>query len=119
MAWWGGGMGDVYVFSCIRLCDPMDCSPPGSSVHGILQARIVEWVAISHSRKWRCRLHLQGIFLTQGADPHLLCFLHWQAGSLPLVPKDSGIQGFHCRGLGSVPGWGTEILPATQCGQNT
>ena len=119
MAWWGGGMGDVYVFSCIQLCDPMDCSPPGSSVHGILQARIVEWVAISHSRKWRCRLHLQGIFLTQGADPHLLCFLHWQAGSLPLVPKDSGIQGFHCRGLGSVPGWGTEILPATQCGQNT
>ena len=28
------------------LCDPMDCSPPGSSVHGILQARILEWVAI-------------------------------------------------------------------------
>ena len=32
------------------LCDPMDCSPPGSSVHGILQARILEWVAISSSR---------------------------------------------------------------------
>ena len=32
------------------LCDPMDYSPPGSSVHGILQARIVEWVAISYSR---------------------------------------------------------------------
>ena len=32
------------------LCDPMDCSPPGSSVHGILQARILEWVAISLSR---------------------------------------------------------------------
>ena len=31
-------------------CDPMDCSPPGSSVHGILQARILEWVAISFSR---------------------------------------------------------------------
>ena len=30
------------------LCDPMDCSPPGSSVHGILQARILEWVAISY-----------------------------------------------------------------------
>ena len=28
-------------------CDPMDCSPPGSSVHGILQARVLEWVAIS------------------------------------------------------------------------
>ena len=32
------------------LCDPTDCSPPGSSVHGILQARILEWVAISFSR---------------------------------------------------------------------
>ena len=30
--------------SCPILCDPMDCSPPGSSVHGILQARILEWV---------------------------------------------------------------------------
>ena len=29
----------------LTLCDPMDCSPPGSSVHGILQARILEWVA--------------------------------------------------------------------------
>ena len=32
--------------SCLTLCDPMDCNPPGSSVHGILQARILEWVAI-------------------------------------------------------------------------
>ena len=36
--------------SCPTLCDPMDCSPPGSSAHGILQARILEWVAISFSR---------------------------------------------------------------------
>ena len=36
--------------SCLTLCDPMDCSPPGSSVHGISQARILEWVAISFSR---------------------------------------------------------------------
>ena len=35
---------------CPTLCDPMDCSPPGSSVHGILQARILEWVAILSSR---------------------------------------------------------------------
>ena len=35
---------------CLSLCDPMDCSPPGFSVHGILQARILEWVAISSSR---------------------------------------------------------------------
>ena len=35
---------------CLTLCDPMDCSPLGSSVHGILQARILQWVAISSSR---------------------------------------------------------------------
>ena len=37
-------------FSCVRLYDSMDCSLPGSSVHGILQARILEWAAISFSR---------------------------------------------------------------------
>ena len=36
--------------SCPTLCDPVDCSLPGSSVHGILQARTLEWVAISFSR---------------------------------------------------------------------
>ena len=43
------GGGDI-VYSCLTLCDPMDCSPPGSSVHGILQARILEWVATPSSR---------------------------------------------------------------------
>ena len=33
--------------SCPIACDPMDCNPPGSAVHGILQARVLEWVAIS------------------------------------------------------------------------
>ena len=43
---------------CLTLCNPMDCSPPGSFVHGTFQARILEWVAISssrgpsHSRDW-------------------------------------------------------------------
>ena len=59
---------------CPTLCDPIDCSPPGSSVHGILQAGILEWVAL-----------LQGIFLTQGLNPHLLSLLHWQVDSLLLV----------------------------------
>ena len=36
--------------SCLTLCDPKDCSPPGPSAHGILQARIQEWVAIASSR---------------------------------------------------------------------
>ena len=49
--------------SRVRLCNHMDCSPPGSSVHGILQARILQSVAIPS---------LQGIFLTQGSNPGLL-----------------------------------------------
>ena len=36
--------------SCPTLCNPLDCSPPGSSVHGILQARILEWVSMPFSR---------------------------------------------------------------------
>ena len=40
----------VNSLSHARLCDPMDCSPPGSSGHGMLQARMLEWVAIPFSR---------------------------------------------------------------------
>ena len=36
---------------CLTLCNPMDCSPPGSSVHGVLQARILEWVAMPSSSR--------------------------------------------------------------------
>ena len=39
----------THIQSCLTLCEPMDCSPPGSSIHGIFQARILEWVAISFS----------------------------------------------------------------------
>ena len=59
---------------CLTLCNPMDCSPPSCSVHGISQARTLEWVAISL---------LQGIFLTQGSNQHLLSLLRWQANYLP------------------------------------
>ena len=37
--------------SCLTVCDPMDYSPPGSSVHGIFQARVLEWGAISFSKR--------------------------------------------------------------------
>ena len=48
---------------CLTFCDAMDCSPPVSSVNGILQAKILEWV---------CHALLQGIFPTQGLNPYLL-----------------------------------------------
>ena len=54
----------VQLLSHVRLCSPMDCSLPGSTVHGISQARILDWVAISFSR---------GPSLGQGLNPHLLC----------------------------------------------
>ena len=86
--------------SCPTFCDPVDCSPPGTSVHGILQARTLEWAAIPFSRKVKVKvtqscpnlcergLHspsdspgqntevvslslLQGIVPTQGLNPGL------------------------------------------------
>ena len=58
---------------CGQLCDPMDSSQPGSSVHGILQARILENIAMPSSRG-----------SSQARDRMLRSYLlHWQAGSLP------------------------------------
>ena len=70
-----------YIWVCVHaqsgliLHDFMACSPLGSCVHGILQTRILEWVAISFSR---------GDLSTQGLNPYLLHLLHWQADSLSL-----------------------------------
>ena len=71
--------------SCLILCYTMDCSPPVTSVHGILQARILDRVG--------CHALLQGIFLTQGSNAHLLhCrqILHpepWSPGSRSNCPQ--------------------------------
>ena len=50
LAWYLVHVCGLVAHSCPTLCDPMDCSPPGSSVHDILQARVLEWIAISFSR---------------------------------------------------------------------
>ena len=67
------------LLSHVQLCDPVDCSPPGSSVHGIIPARILQWVAVSSSRG-SCH---------QGSNPCLLCVLHWQVVSLLLSHSSS------------------------------
>ena len=62
--------------SCPALCNPIDYSPPGTSVHGVFWAR-----------QWECGVIsflLQGIFLTQGSNLSLFCLLHWQADSSSL-----------------------------------
>ena len=61
--------------ACVLLYNPMDCSLPSSSVHGILLARILEWVAMPSSE------HLPN----PGIELVSLCLLHWQVGSLPPV----------------------------------
>ena len=65
-----GKLSRVWLF-----CDPRDYGPPGSSVHGTFQGIILE-----------CHSLLQGIFPTQGLNPHLL---HWQVGSVPLSHQQS------------------------------
>ena len=69
--------------SCLTLCNSIDCSPPSSSVHGIFLARTA----------MGCHFLLQGIFPTQGLNLHLLCLLHWQVGSLPLVSPGNPSEG--------------------------
>ena len=77
--------------SCLTLCDPMECSPPGSSVHGIFQARILEQVAISFSRgEWGWvfipqPLPWKKLQLLQVILPHIVLLL-W-------VPWGLGLRG--------------------------
>ena len=47
--------------SCLTLCDPIDSSPPGSAVSGILQARTLEWVAISFSNAWKWKVKVKSL----------------------------------------------------------
>ena len=82
--------------SCLTLCNPMGCSLPGSSVHGILQARILEWVAMpfsrgsSQCRDWTYVSHNAGRFFTAWAtrearktlDLGICCTLYLKCWSL-------------------------------------
>ena len=72
---------------CPSLCNPRDCSPPGSSVHGDSPGKNTGVV---------CHALLQGIFPNQRSNPSLL---HWQAGALPLAPPGQPQE----KGLDSIP----------------
>ena len=84
--------------SCLTLCEPVDCSPPGSSVHGISQARILEWVAISSCRG-----------SSRPRDPtHVSCTgrripYHWAIREAQESPGHVLLQGFWSACVG-VPG---------------
>ena len=80
----------VYIHAqlCLTLGDPTDYDLPGSSVHGISQARILEWVAMPFSRApSRSRDQTQVSYISYAGR-------HWQAGSLPLAPPGKP-QSFH------------------------
>ena len=85
--------------SCLTLCDPTNCNPPGSSVHGILRARILEWVAIPFSRGSlppRNRIRVSTADFSQN---------HWRIHfwSLPQEAKSSPAS--RERSLGSSSSW--------------
>ena len=83
----------VHAQSSLLLCDPMECIPPGSSVHGIFQARILEWIAISFSkRSSRPRDHTR---ISGGSV----------VKNLPAYAKDTGDASL-IPGLGRSPGGG-------------
>ena len=110
-------MGAQLLQSCPTLCDPMDYSPPGSSVHGILQSRILEWVATpscrgsSWPRDWTrisCVSSIAGRFFTTkppGKPHHRACgILIHQPGMEPPVAPALGAQ--------SLNHWTTRKVPA-------
>ena len=101
----------VCVFSRVQLCNPMDCSPPGFSIHGISQGRILEWVSISFSREsfwprdqtrvsWvscfgRCNLYHSSKSINTGNS---------------LVGQWLGLDISTTGGMGSIPGQGTKMI---------
>ena len=89
--------------SCPTLCSPED--PAGSSVHSW-----DSWDSPGKNTEVGFHFLLQGIFQTQGLNTHLLCLLHWEVGSLPLVPPGKPIN---CHGSCTVPAWETKILQVT------
>ena len=115
--------------SCLTLCNPMDCSPPGSSVHGILQARILEWVAISSPRgssqirdgnciSFDCCICTDSLLLSHQGSPvvgdsfclqilslgqrpiHLCKPVFWESG-YDIIIGHSALCSKHCAGLGT------------------
>ena len=73
--------------SCLTLCDPMNCSPPGSSVYGIFQPRILEWIAMTSS-KGSPNPRIKPVSLLSPASPAL------QVDSLPLGATWEALYGY-------------------------
>ena len=83
--------------ACLTLCDPVDCSPPGSSVHGILQARILEWVAMPSSGRsswpsnWTMVSFIAGGFFTSWATREAHFSGYWNKIGMDIVSRRSNL----------------------------
>ena len=87
--------------SCLTLCDPIDGSPPGSPVSGILQARTLKWVAISFSNAWKWKVKVKSLSLVR------LLATPWTAAHQ--TPPSMGFSRQEC--WGGVPLPSLAILP--------
>ena len=97
----------MFLFTCLNhsvvsLCDPIDCSPPSSSVHGILKARVLEWVAIPFSRgasdpgvkPGSSALQADSLPLSQREALNCYTFIYIWTSSLKINPNISRIHDF-------------------------
>ena len=120
--------------SCLTLCDPMDCSPPGSSIHRIFQVRVLEWVAISFSKileilqvvfKWLRATQSNAIkFKDSQIVPVVIsrCYHMFQSiipfkEDIPLCPGLKKCWKLHGNGRSLLFLWGVYLLPI--CGHVT
>ena len=108
--------------SCLTLCDPIDGSPPGSPVPGIIQARTLEWVAISFSNAWKWKVKVKSLscarllatpWTAAHQPPPSMGFSrqeYWSGVPLPSYPP---LKNFHAKSLQSCP---TLVILWTQRG---
>ena len=101
--------GDLVVKSCPTLCDPVDCSPPGPSVHGILQARTLERVAIYVSNQ-----------LVEDADSGKGCVWWigqriWEEDSNPHQNSLCSLASASSKGDGPTPSMSEKVIPSRCC----
>ena len=103
----------LVIQSCLTLCDPTDCSLPGSSVHGILKARILEWVAIPSSRgssQPRDRTQVSCIADSVLSEPlrkpckAIVIIKKKKIAGTSLVAQWLRLLALNTGGLGSIPG---------------
>ena len=83
-------------WSCLTLCDPIDGSPPGSPIPGILQARTLEWVAISSSNAWKWKVKVKSLSCVW------LLATPWTAASFPVHHKLPELAQTHFHQVGDA-----------------